>query len=348
MEGSNDEARLVGGAPDKRKESPAETPLYPPDHDYDWNVQTQQQTKPALPPSSEQEQPASELTENESSTSIDSSSSPPPAQAALPQKPFEEGEDTKLSPLQAAPDHPRLDEEIGGVPDYHEPSSCPLVASAIVPAEDNAAIMDAKPEQAKEQASEEGLPGGEDLTNLSAGDELVQATLIRDVDDSSEHSAGDLFPPSTALLRDATSGAIAVESDVAVVEAKPVEPVPAKTMSRKLICAVMGMLLLVIAALSVGFVVSAQRQGDSSSDASGDSESMPSNATITPSATQEAIQTSSPTATPIPVLQRLRAEGGPLRCGVMPGPGLFYRDENGEPQGFDASLVSQHFVSTFQ
>ena len=139
------------------------------------------------------------------------------------------------------------------------------------------------------------------LAEATPGHELVQATLIRDVDDS-EHSEEWNSVPAPTLLRDTTSGAIAVESDMAVVEAKPVEPAPAKAMSRKLICSVMSMLLLVIGALSVGFVVSAKRQR--SSDSSGDGETLDSNSTKAPNSAQEYLPSASPTATPIPVLQR--------------------------------------------
>lgn len=197
--------------------------------------------------------------------------------------------------------------------------------------------QDVKTDQAKEQAEAEDLAVS---VESAPGDQLVQATLIRDIDDSN-HS-DDFNSPPSARFRETSSGAMVVESDMAVVEAKPVEPAPTKTMSRKLICAVMGMLLLVIGALSVGFVVSAKKQGGGdSSGSSSDDEDAATKVSETPSPPPVVLQSPSPTATPIPVLQRLREEGGSIRCGVIPGPGLFYPNEGGEPYGFDASLVSQ-------
>lgn len=218
--------------------------------------------------------------------------------------------------------------------------------------------------------------------------QLVEATLIRDVDEGSnstfmsdpDHPIDasnnnninpsfilplDHAPPTTILTRSST-GALTVQSEsataVAVVEAKPVEPATSQTMSRKLICAVMAGLLLVIAALSVGFAVSAKRQDqrkendEANSSSDGDSTTtvldaaLASGTTFAPSISQ-AGQSISPTVAPIPVLQRLAAAAaagdndnieGVLRCGVLPGPGLFYLggDSGQEPMGLDASLCA--------
>ncbi|CAB9530033.1 extracellular solute-binding protein [Seminavis robusta] len=192
-------------------------------------------------------------------------------------------------------------------------------------------------------ADEESPEGADE----EAPAELVQATLIRDVDESSHASDVDPFsmddsgmmPPPTELMRDST-GFVTLQSDLAVVEAKPVDLANSKTMSRKLICAVMGALLFVIAALSVGFVVSAKNKGDDRDVADGENAGANNG---TESAPNPAAQTSlSPTPALVPVLQRLQ-QGGTLRCGVVPNPGLFYTTttpgtEQVEAHGFDAAL----------
>jgi hypothetical protein len=222
--------------------------------------------------------------------------------------------------------------------------------------------MEIKPEQQQQQQSSEQFALNQhtseatttNATDTSGGDDLVRATLIRDADDTSHHSNTELEWVSNTNTNQSTraisSAAVAVESDIAVVEAKPVDVAPSKTMSRKLICAVMGMLLLVIAALSVGFVVSAQRQEDdsnNSSSANDDEDGFTSNnenaTTQRPTSTiEESLQDSSisPSVVTIPVLERLK-QGEPLRCGVNAGPGLFHPNEVGEPFGFDAALVRQ-------
>jgi hypothetical protein len=178
---------------------------------------------------------------------------------------------------------------------------------------------------------------------------LVQATLIRDVNESSVHGDDSTvfshtpMQQLTELTRDAT-GPMTIPSNLAVVEAESVEHAPTKTMSRKLICGVIGVLLLVIAALSVGFVVAAQNESDdeeSFADSIGNGTGARNGTDIGLGFTTNpnSAQSSSPTADPVPVLHSLQ-EGGVLWCGVLPGPGLLYvEDGKEEPQGLDASLV---------
>jgi len=240
--------------------------------------------------------------------------------------------------------------------------------------------------------------------------ELVEATLIRDVDDPSEtgHDGDETEHPddnfyvmdgnhhdhtnnpdnvatiglasveSTSVLlapslaRESTAGMESmVLSELALVEAKPVDAPPQrKAISRKLICAVMALLVVVIVALSVGFAVSAKNK--EKKNKKGDSHGHDDNNTTTSTTdgmdTQEETSISSSGSNSsnnvgspadasssqqpplqegalMPVLQRLLEKGGPLRCGVIPGPGLFHRDEeSGQAIGFDASLVRCAFL----
>ena len=198
----------------------------------------------------------------------------------------------------------------------------------------------------------------EDLTDQP----LVEAVLVlQEADDETEHenaysstdstSRNDTTitsaaPLSTDLTSATSTGFMTPETELTVVEAKPIDQGRKTFLSRKVICLVMGLLFTAIAALSIGFAVSAKNnEGNSSSD-SESNENVASkgddNAVISPGSTNNPLAEDGdfiiPSTNRMPVLQRL-ARGEKLRCGVINGPGLFFYNEDGTAGGFDASLV---------